>query len=70
MGLGHDVFLTDEGAFYPRRHDSNEGDRSLNTEAGVDPVRSYAAVVSGLAADSQRLHRRLSPFDTLLLTLS
>lgn len=42
----------------------------MNTEAATDPAQSRAEVVSAPAADSHRLHRRLSPFDTLLLTLS
>lgn len=42
----------------------------MNTEASADPAHSHAALVSGPAADSRRLHRKLSPFDTLLLTLS
>lgn len=42
----------------------------MTTGATIDPVQPHAEVLSEPAAGSQRLHRRLSPFDTLLLTLS
>ena len=42
----------------------------MDTEAGIDAVRPDEAVVSRAAAESQRLHRKLSAFDALLLTLS
>ena len=42
----------------------------MSTGASIDPAQARAEVVFEPAASTQRLHRRLTPFDTLLLTLS
>lgn len=42
----------------------------MNTEASVKPAYLHDAVASGATVESPRLHRKLSTFDALLLTLS
>jgi amino acid transporter len=42
----------------------------LNTEASVEPAHSHDASVAAATAELPRLHRKLSAFDALLLTLS
>jgi amino acid transporter len=42
----------------------------LNTEASIKPAYAQIATAAGATAESPRLHRKLSAFDALLLTLS
>ena len=42
----------------------------MNTEAGINPAQPSAALASEASAEQPRLHRKLSAFDALLLTLS
>lgn len=42
----------------------------MNTEPGIKPAYSHATLGSGVTVESPRLHRKLSTFDALLLTLS
>lgn len=42
----------------------------MNTEAGIPPACENDALTAGATADSRHLHRKLSAFDALLLTLS
>lgn len=42
----------------------------MNTETGIKPAYARAAPASAAAAPSRQLHRKLSAFDALLLTLS
>jgi amino acid transporter len=42
----------------------------LSTEAGSNALRTDHETAAGAAAQPSRLHRKLSPFDALLLTLS